>query len=333
MEAQIGSGGANQLFKSLGTFMRKCMFMVLSVGAIPYHIAFILSGNRKLAQIGSGDANQLFKSLGTFMRKCMFRVVSVGAIPNHIAFILNGNRRFAKKHNIPLEAGYRSAFLSLLYALKYCSELGVKYVSIYAFSIDNFRRSPDEVRCVMDLMLEKVEVLLQEESLVKQYGVRVCFLGKLQLLNQPLRIAAEKAMKATANNTRIVIFICVAYTSTNEMIHAVQQSCIDKLDNHSQALKQTTTHDNANEGVKETTMVKLVDIDKHMYMNGAPNLDIMIRTAGENRLSNFLLWQSTHCMLHAPAVLFPEIGLWHLVWAIISFQRHHSYLEKKKKQI
>ncbi|KAK3206028.1 hypothetical protein Dsin_020074 [Dipteronia sinensis] len=282
---------------------------------------------------GGGGANQLFKRLGTFMRKCMFRVLSVGAIPNHIAFILDGNRRFARKHNLPLEAGYRSGFLSLLSVLKYCSELGVKHVTLYAFSIDNFKRCPDEVRCVMDLMLEKVEVLLQEEIIVKQYGVRICFLGRLQLLSQPLRIAAEKAMKATANNTKIVIFICVAYTSTDEIIHAIQQSCIDKLDNHSQARKQTTTHDNANEGIEETTMVKLVDIDKHMYMSVAPNPDIIIRTAGGNRLSNFFLWQTTHCMLYAPAALWPEIGLWHLVWAIISFQRYHSYLEKKKKQV
>ncbi|KAK2643320.1 hypothetical protein Ddye_025083 [Dipteronia dyeriana] len=285
------------------------------------------------AQIGSGGANQLLKSLGTFMRKCMFRVLSVGAIPNHIAFILDGNRRFAGKHNLSPEAGYRSGILSLISVLKYCSELGVKYVTIYAFSIDNFKRSPDEVRCVMDLMLEKVKVLLQEESKVKQYGVRVCFLGRLQLLSQPLRNAAEKVMKATANNTRIVIFICVAYTSTNEIIRAIQQSCIDKLDNHSQALKQTTSHDNANEGVEEITMVKLVDIDKHMYMSVAPNPDIVIRTAGGNRLSNFLIWQTTHCMLYSPAALWPEFGLWYLVWAIISFQRFHSYLEKKKKQV
>ncbi|KAI9194013.1 hypothetical protein LWI28_016965 [Acer negundo] len=194
---------------------------------------------------GGGSANQLLKSLGTFMGKCMFRVLSVGAIPNHIAFILDGNRRFARKHNLPVEAGYRSGFLPLLSVLKYCSELGVKYVTVYAFSIDNFKRCPDEVRCLMDLMLEKVEVLLQEEIIVKQYGVRVCFLGSLQLLSQPLRIAADKVMKATENNTRIVIFICVAYTSTNEIIRAIQQSCIDKLDNHSQARKQTTTHDNA----------------------------------------------------------------------------------------
>ncbi|KAK2643321.1 hypothetical protein Ddye_025084 [Dipteronia dyeriana] len=89
------------------------------------------------AQIGGG-ANQLFRSPCTFMKKCMFRVLSVGAIPNHIAFILNGNRRFARKHNLPIEAGYRSGFLSLLSVLKYCSELGVKYVTVYTFSIDNF---------------------------------------------------------------------------------------------------------------------------------------------------------------------------------------------------
>ncbi|KAK3206023.1 hypothetical protein Dsin_020069 [Dipteronia sinensis] len=115
------------------------------------------NGGTMEAQIGScggGGANQLFKSLGTFMRKCMFRVLSVGAIPNHIAFILDGNKRFARKHNLPLEAGYRSGFLSLLCVLKYCSELGVKYITIYAFCIDNFKHSPDEVQFFMDLLFE-----------------------------------------------------------------------------------------------------------------------------------------------------------------------------------
>ncbi|KAL5764097.1 hypothetical protein ACOSQ2_016691 [Xanthoceras sorbifolium] len=288
-------------------------------------------------QIGCG-ANQLFKRVGTFLRKCLFRVLSVGEIPNHIAFILDGNRRYARKHNLAVEAGYRAGFVSLLSILKYCSEMGVKHVTIFAFSVDNFKRRPHEVQCVMDLMLEKMEVLLKEENVVKQYGVRICFIGSLKLLSEPIRIAAEKVTKATAKNTRTVIFICMAYSSGNEITHAVQHSCIDKLENHSQARKHAKTHDDVNECVEEhekegTTMVKLVDVEKHMCMRVAPDPDIIIRTSGENRLSNFLLWQTDSCVLYAPPALWPEIGLWHLVWAVINFQRYHSYLEKKRKQL
>jgi ditrans,polycis-polyprenyl diphosphate synthase len=82
----------------------------------------------------------------------------------------------------------------------------------------------------------------------------------------------------------------------------------------------------------ETASIKLVDIEKHMYMAVAPDPDILIRTSGEARLSNFLLWQTSGCPLYAPKVLWPEIGLRHLVWAVLNFQRHHFYLEKKKKQ-
>ncbi|KAJ0040724.1 hypothetical protein Pint_28701 [Pistacia integerrima] len=79
-------------------------------------------------------------------------------------------------------------------------------------------------------------------------------------------------------------------------------------------------------------VINLVDIEKHMYMAVAPDPDILLRSSGEARLSNFLLWQTSNCLLYSPAALWPEIGLSHLVWAVLNFQRNHAYLEKKKKQ-
>ncbi|KAE8010730.1 hypothetical protein FH972_007072 [Carpinus fangiana] len=319
-----------------------------------------------------GDsASQLTGGLGGFLRKCIFSILSVGPLPNHIALIMDGNRRYAKKQNMAEGAGHRAGYLALIKVLSHCYELGVKYVTVYAFSIDNFKRRPEEVHSLMDLMLEKIEELLKEESIVNQYGLRIYFIGNLKLLNEPVRVAAERAMAATAKNTKAVLLICVAYTSYDEIVHAVQESCKAKR-NETEALNATkginsvsgvgedmkinevivcnlqgscenssSTACNSvikgNEESKEKQSVlptiKVSDIEKHMYMSVAPEPDILIRTSGENRLSNFLLWQTTYCPLYSPTALWPELGFWHLVWAVLNFQRSYQYFEKKKKQL
>ncbi|XP_065855160.1 dehydrodolichyl diphosphate synthase 6-like [Euphorbia lathyris] len=325
---------------------------------------------------GSGRLSELYQSLCSCIRICIFRVLSMGSIPDHIAFIMDGNRRYAKKNNFKEGAGHRAGFSSLISLLKCCYELGVKYVTVYAFSIDNFKRCPDEVKELMDLMLEKMEELLQEESVVHQYGIRVYFIGNLKLLSESVRIAAEKVMKATAHNTKCTLLICIAYTSRDEIVNAVRESCTSK-----QAEIQSSNFYKANsvcaEEVKEgkkrdcvtkhglhespkndadvecgknmngvittavqrlyeesekDSIIKAVDIEKHMYMSVAPEPDILIRSSGETRLSNFLLWQSSNCVLYSPNALWPEIGLWHLVWAVLNFQHNHPYLEKSRKQ-
>ncbi|KAF5738093.1 rubber cis-polyprenyltransferase HRT2 [Tripterygium wilfordii] len=331
---------------------------------------------------------QLFGSLGVVMRRCMFNVLSVGPIPNHLAFIMDGNRRYAKKRNLEFGAGHKAGFLSLISILKYCYELGVKYVTVFAFGTDNFNRRPEEVQMLMDLMLEKIEGLLEQESILYQYGVRVLFIGNLKLLKEPVRVGMEKAMKATANNTRSVLLVCVSYSSQAELKHAIRESCKDKshvveaLNSVDKAYGSTVTkeseecekissvfsHDRTqdfcqdeldesgahkassvcnnltvgisngvikdDEKIKgECCIVKMVDIKKKMYMAVAPDPDVLIRSSGETRLSNFLLWQTTNCSLYAPASLWPEMGLWEIVWATIIYQRNYFYFERKKKQL
>ncbi|KAK4479982.1 hypothetical protein RD792_013036 [Penstemon davidsonii] len=277
-------------------------------------------------------AGRLFGSTVSYIRRFLFRVLSVGPIPNHIAFILDGNRRYAKKWNLGEGMGHRAGFLALMSIMKYCYELGVKYVTIYAFSIDNFKRRPEEVQYVMDMMLEKIEGLLKEESIVNQYGVRVYFVGNLKLLNENVRMAAEKAMKAASNNSRSVILICVAYTSTDEIVHAAQESCEEKW-TEIQSLTDARNCEIIEEKREGSNVIKLADIERHMYMGVAPDPDILVRTSGETRLSNFLLWQTSNCLLYSPRALWPEIGLRHLVWAVLNFQRIYPYLEKRRKNI
>lgn len=137
----------------------------------------------------------LLRVLLSYLRNFLWRVLSVGPIPNHIACIMDGNRRYAKKYIRDDREGYRAAFTALLSFCKYCSQLKIKHLTLFAFSIDNFKRKPEEVKCVMDVMLEKTHFFLKEEALAKRYGIKILFVGNLDLLSEPLRLAAQQAME------------------------------------------------------------------------------------------------------------------------------------------
>ncbi|XLS71143.1 hypothetical protein HN51_028008, partial [Arachis hypogaea] len=132
-----------------------------------------------------GITSNLLGGLSSYLRRCIFGILSMGPVPHHIAFIMDRNRRFAKKSNLAEGIGHKAGFLSLISMLRYCYELGVKYVTVYAFSINNFKRKPKEVQSLMELMREKIEELLQNESIINEYGVKLCFIGNLQLLAEP----------------------------------------------------------------------------------------------------------------------------------------------------
>ncbi|CAM8952479.1 unnamed protein product [Rhodiola kirilowii] len=278
---------------------------------------------------GYAPANSFFEAVINFIQKLLFGILSVGPIPCHIAFIMDGNRRYEKTRNLSYGMGHRAGYVALMNQLKYCYRLGVKYVTVYAFSIDNFKRPPEEVQNLMELLQEKIESLIKAESIVHQYGVRVHFIGNLKLLNESVRLAAEKAMKATAHNNQAVLSICIAYTSTDEVLHAVQESCKCASSVTNGLIEEVA----CGMEMQENQAINLVDIEKRMYMAVAPDPDIVIRSSGETRLSNFLMWQTSSSLLYTTAALWPEVGLGHLVWAVLSFQRYHSYLEKKKKNL
>ncbi|KAH6774680.1 Undecaprenyl pyrophosphate synthetase family protein [Perilla frutescens var. hirtella] len=284
----------------------------------------------------SNWATQLIESLGSFLRRCICLILSAGCLPRHVAFIMDGNRRYAKKQGLLDGAGHRVGFLALMNMLKFCYELNVKYVTIYAFSIENFKRRPEEVESTMQLILEKIEALLEKESIVNQYGVRVHFIGNLELLSKPVRLAAERAMNATEHNSKAVLSICIAYTSTDEITHSVEETCKEKQDEFRDLDACGAGYGLVGLGGNATgsnePLIDVADIEKHMYMAVAPDPDIIIRSSGETRLSNFLLWQSASSILYSPRALWPEIGFWHLVRAILDFQRNLAYLENKRKQ-
>ena len=261
------------------------------------------------------ESTHIFNALMSLMRKFLFRVLCVGPIPTNISFIMDGNRRFAKKHNlIGLDAGHRAGFISVKYILQYCKEIGVPYVTLHAFGMDNFKRGPEEVKCVMDLMLEKVELTIDQAVSGNMNGVRIIFAGDLDSLNEHFRAATKKLMELTEENRDLIVVVCVAYSTSLEIVHAVRKSCVRKCTNGD-----------------DLVLLELSDVEECMYTSIVPVPDLVIRTGGGDRLSNFMTWQTSRSLLHRTEALWPELGLWHLVWAILKFQRMQDYLTKKKK--
>ncbi|KAL4393658.1 hypothetical protein HN51_021596 [Arachis hypogaea] len=294
---------------------------------------------------GCEQTNGVFEKLIYLIKKCVLHALSIGPIPIHVAFIMDGNRRYAKKNNLVEGSGYKAGFFSLISMLNLCYELGVRYVTIFAFSIDNFKRCPEETRFLMDLMKEKIESLIMDENnesinIANRFGMRVHFVGDLKLLDKPLRLAAKRIMEATVNNSRVVLSICVAYNSTLEILHSLEECCEEKCD-EIRVLDESGSgyglikirRDYLKEYDDSMCLINLEDVERNMYMAIAPCPNILIRTSGENRLSNFLLWQSTFCYLYSPFVLWPDFGFWHFVWAILNYQRSCFYLDKKRKQL
>ncbi|XP_078434813.1 dehydrodolichyl diphosphate synthase CPT3-like [Wolffia australiana] len=261
---------------------------------------------------------EILSGIFGFIRRCLFSALTFGPMPTHVAFIMDGNRRFSQNRKMGSGAGHRAGFTALMSALQYCYEMGVSYVTVYAFSIDNFKRKPEEVDSVMNLMLEKIESGLKKDSLLTKYKVKVNFWGNLRMLTEPVRLAMEKAMAVTAGNTGPILSVCVAYSSSDEIVHAVEESCRGRV----RAVKEGRS-------IQPTLTVK--DLERSLFSAGCPDPDIIIRTSGETRLSNFLLWQTPLTHLQNPSVMWPAFSLRHMVWSILEYQRAQVFLEKRKR--
>ncbi|KAG8093864.1 hypothetical protein GUJ93_ZPchr0012g20951 [Zizania palustris] len=281
--------------------------------------------NPKMEKPDELIATGVLASLQNFIRKCIIAVISYGPMPKHIAFIMDGNRRYAKFRSIKEGSGHRLGFSALIASLLYCYEMGVEYITVYAFSIDNFKRDPTEVQSLMELMEEKINELLENTSVINKVNCKMNFWGNLDLLSEPVRLAAQKLMASTAENKGLVLSVCMPYNSTSEIVNAVNQLCAERREHAGNC-----NGNSPNNGVVHSD-VSVEDLDRHMYSTGCPDPDIVIRTSGETRLSNFLLWQTTFSHLQNPDPLWPEFSFRHLVWAILQYQRVYPYIEQNKR--
>ena len=223
-----------------------------------------------------------------------------GAIPRHVAIIMDGNGRWARERMLPRPLGHRSGMKAVREVVEGALEAGVEVLSLFAFSQENWQRPPLEITALMSLLEEYIQ---KEADELEGQGVRVCVLGDIERLTPPARAAVDRVTTQTAHNSRLTLNLFISYGSRAELVRAARRIAEDVV-NGSLSLDQ----------VDETAFAE------RLYTAGSPDPDLLIRTSGEQRISNFLLWQLAYTELFISPVLWPDFGRANLFEAILDFQ-------------
>ncbi|XP_065649838.1 dehydrodolichyl diphosphate synthase complex subunit DHDDS isoform X3 [Hydra vulgaris] len=243
----------------------------------------------------------------------VYKILKAGIIPQHVAFIMDGNRRFACKEKIERREGHNKGFHKLTEVLQWCYELGIPEVTVYAFSIENFKRSQDEVDTLLEIFKKELNKLLEKKDELTEYSVCIRFIGNIALFDYDIREIIFKVINLTKNNNRSFLNIAMAYTSRDEITYAIREIAV---------------------GV-DKGMILESDIDEELlencfYTNKCKPVDLVIRTSGEVRLSDFLLWQTSFSTLCFVDSLWPEFTVWNLLFCIFKFQLGYNTIQNAK---
>ncbi|MBM3120653.1 MAG: di-trans,poly-cis-decaprenylcistransferase [Chloroflexi bacterium] len=218
-------------------------------------------------------------------------------IPAHVAIIMDGNGRWAKARGLPRLAGHRAGVDNLRRVLEAAVEFGIRYLTIYAFSTENWARPPDEVRGLLNILDEVID---RELAQLHKNGVCLRHIGRLERLEPALQEKVQQAVALTRDNTKLVLNIAWNYGGRDEVVHALQQ-----------ILRQG----HAPEAVDEAL------IARHLFTAGSPDPDLVVRTSGELRTSNFLIWQAAYAEWYVTPTLWPDFGRDDLLAALVEFGR------------
>jgi len=218
-------------------------------------------------------------------------------LPRHIAIIMDGNGRWAKSQGKPRVFGHKHGAETLRAITKACQDLGIQYLSVYAFSTENWKRSSDEVGFLMNLLQETIQKELM--AYTADNPVRIKFVGSMAELPPSLQASIRKAESASEKGTGLQLNIMINYGSRQEMVSAVN------------AIIASGAYSEINEEI----------FSQHLYTSGIPDPDLMIRTSGEMRLSNFLLWQSAYTELWITKKHWPDFKKEDLMTAIEDYQK------------
>lgn len=229
---------------------------------------------------------------------------------------MDGNRRFAKKVNIQKVKGHSKGFDKLSETLQWCLDIGVKEVTVYAFSIENYKRTKEEVDDLMNLSREKLKRLLEEKEVINEYGMKIRIIGNRSLLPQDITELMTEAEDMFKNNNKTILNIAFSYSAQDEITNAVNLSL--------RGLHEGSLNE-------EDLNVSL--LSRCLYTADSPHPELVIRTSGETRLSDFLLWQSSCSYLHFTGVLWPEFSVWDFLWAIFKYQRVAEKLDELRNNL
>jgi undecaprenyl diphosphate synthase len=246
-------------------------------------------------------------------RKIQEELKRSGEIPTHIAIIMDGNGRWAKRRGLPRVAGHREGVKSVRDVVEACAQLGVKYLTLFAFSTENWRRPKEEIDTLMKLL---IRTLRSETEKLHKNDIKLMAIGDIDSLPKEVRQELKEAMEKTKNNKRMVLNLALSYSGRWEIIEAVKEIARD---------------------VKKGK-VKIEEIDDKLFSNylktaGIPDPDLLIRTSGELRISNFLLWQIAYTELYITDCLWPDFRRKHLYEAIRDYQRRERRFGMTSEQI
>ncbi|MDF0606237.1 isoprenyl transferase [Neisseriaceae bacterium TC5R-5] len=234
-------------------------------------------------------------------------IPEVGKVPKHIAIIMDGNGRWAKKRFLPRVAGHKRGLESVREVVGACKELGVEYLTLFAFSTENWRRPQDEVSFLMDLFIRALE---HEVDKLHNNNIRLRVLGMRERFSAELLERIERAESKTANNNGLTLSIAADYGGRWDILNAV---------NHLIAQGVTQIDESA--------------LAEHLSMSWAPEPDLFIRTAGEQRISNFLLWQLAYSELYFTDCLWPDFDRTALEQAIDSYWQRERRFGRTSEQL
>ncbi|MDO9121856.1 MAG: isoprenyl transferase [Anaerolineaceae bacterium] len=226
-------------------------------------------------------------------------------IPEHVAIIMDGNGRWAESRGLARFEGHKAGTENLRQIIKACVEFGVKHLTIYAFSTENWGRPKEEVNGLMTILETVIDRELNE---LNGEGVKIWHIGRLDAMPKRVRSKVEHAVQLTEKNDRLILNVAWNYGGRDEIVHAIQE-----------IVRAGTSAEQVTEEL----------VSQHMYTQCSPDPDLIIRTSGEMRLSNFLIWQSAYSEWYATATLWPDFNKEELQKAIDAYGQRKRRFGKR----
>lgn len=234
-------------------------------------------------------------------------------LPKHVAIIMDGNGRWAKKQGLMRAFGHENGTKSVRVVVETAAKLGIENLTLYAFSTENWNRPKLEVDTLMKLLINSLK---NELKTLQENNIKLHTIGNLEKLPKSAQKELSEVIKKTENNSRMTLTLALSYGSREELITAIR--------NISSKVKNN---------IISTDAIDESIINQHLYTQNLPDVDLLIRTSGEHRISNFLLWQIAYAELYFTDILWPDFTEQDLYEAIISYQKRERRFGKTSEQI
>ncbi|GGK12467.1 isoprenyl transferase [Yeosuana aromativorans] len=234
-------------------------------------------------------------------------------LPKHIAIIMDGNGRWAKKQGMARTFGHENGAKAVRQVVEGCAEIGIENLTLYAFSTENWNRPKLEVQTLMRLLISSLK---KEIATLHDNNIKLCTIGNLDTLPKKVLKELNEVKEKTKHNTRMTLTIALSYGSREELINTFKEISIKVKNN-------IISPEKIDESI----------INEHLYTQNLPDVDLLIRTSGEQRISNFLLWQIAYAELYFTSTLWPDFNKEDLYHAIIDYQKRERRFGKTSEQI